>query len=74
MRRFRRRDRRFILLVLLNAICMVGFLASGIGTSDEKPGGWRRVDLNELKARIQSGRLVDREADWYRTVPEELEH
>ncbi len=69
--KIRRRDRKFVAFVAANAVCIAAFIAGGVGSEAEAPGGWRRVDLKALKAKIQAGKLVKHEADWYRVVPEE---
>jgi hypothetical protein len=70
VKRLRKRDWRFLLLVLAHAVCIVGFVAGGLGGEPPATGGWRRVDLEELESRIRAGDLVKREADWYRVLPE----
>lgn len=70
MKRLRIRDWRFFLLVLVHAVCIVGFLSGGLDVAPPSTGGWRTVDLKELESRIRAGDLVDREADWYRVLPD----
>ena len=70
MRRLRTRDWRFFLLALVHAVCIVGFVSEGLNVAPTATGGWRTVDLEELESRIREGDLVDREADWYRVLPD----
>jgi hypothetical protein len=60
-----RRDIAFIGLVGLTLVCIAGFLSSGFAETGAPVGGWRRIDLQRLETRLDSGELVRREADWY---------
>ena len=70
MKRLRRRDWRFYLLLVAHLIGILGFVSAGL----ERPApviggrGWRSVDRAELESRIRAGDLVDREADWYHVL------
>jgi len=70
VKRLRTRDWRFFLLVLVHAVCIVGILSQGHHLAPPATGGWRSVNLKELKTRIRSGDLVDHEADWYHVLPD----
>ncbi len=70
VKRLRTRDWRFYLLVLVHIICIIGFVSEGRHVTPAATGGWRTVDLEELKSRIGSGDLSDREADFYHVLPE----
>jgi hypothetical protein len=59
------RDRIFIGLVSLTLACILGFLFSGFAETGTPAGGWRRIDLQRLETRLESGELVSREAAWY---------
>ena len=69
MSRIRKRDWRFIVLVLVHALCIAGFIRSGMEVAPPETGGWRRIDVEAVRAKIREGDLVDREADWYRVLP-----
>ncbi len=64
-RHLHRHDVRLLVFVLLNALCITGFLYSGIRSAAEQPGGWRRIDTAAVKARIEAGDLMGKEASWY---------
>ena len=68
----RRRELHFLLLMLANLACIGGYLTDGVGgmTSAEH-GGWRRIDIKAVEARLKAGDLVRKEADWYHTLSEE---
>ena len=70
LKHVRRRELRFLAFMLANLVCVGGYLASGVGVTPEK-GGWRRIDLDAVEARIEAGELVRKEADWYRPLSEE---
>ena len=70
MRRLRARDGRFVLLALVHAIGIAGFLAAGVGGDASSRGGWRRIDVDAVRAKIRAGDLVEHEAEWYRAVPD----
>ena len=62
------RDLRFLAVVLLNLFMISGFLIRGAGDDADPPGGWRRIDLQALQTRIETGELADVEARWYQGV------
>jgi len=64
------RDMAFIGLVGLTLLCIAGVLFSGFAETGTPAGGWRRIDMERLETRLESGELVRREADWYAPVPE----
>ena len=61
----RRRDVRFLVFVLLNIFCMTGYLLANIEAMQQDSGGWRRIDLDAVLTRIESGDLMQHEAAWY---------
>jgi hypothetical protein len=66
--RLRRRDLRFLGVVVLNLAAIGAFLATESGAPETAVGGWRRIDRAALERRIESGELSGREAFWYRPV------
>ena len=66
------RELQFLALMLAQVILIAGYLAGGVGglTGDE-PGGWRRIDVEAVEARLNAGELVRKEADWYHPLSEE---
>ncbi len=66
MVRLRKRDWRFALLVAAHALFIAGFVRAQLGEAPPTTGGWRRIDVDAVKAKIRAGDLVGREADWYR--------
>ena len=57
--------------MLVNLVCIAGYLASGVGVTPEESGGWRRIDFDAVEARIEAGELVRKEADWYHSLSTE---
>ena len=70
MKHLRARDARFLFFVIANILCIATFLSGTIGTSQAPAGGWRRIDLDALTVRIESGDLMEKEADWYHPLEE----
>ena len=66
-----RRDLGLIVLVTAHLLCIGGFLRQALQTASEPVGGWRRIDLKALTERIRAGDLVNKEAEWYRSVEEQ---
>jgi hypothetical protein len=64
----RRRDLRFLGVVVLNLAAIGAFLATESGTPETAVGGWRRIDRAALERRIESGELRGQEALWYRPL------
>ena len=64
-RHLHRHDVQLLALVLASLLCVAGFLSSGLQNASEQPGGWRRIDIDAVKARIEAGDLMSREASWY---------
>ena len=64
----RRRDLRFLGVVVLNLACVAGYLATESGAPETGVGGWRRIDRAALESRIESGELSRKEASWWREV------
>jgi hypothetical protein len=73
VKRLRKRDWRFLVLVLVHVIGIAGFWSGGVGRTAGEAGGWRSIDVDAVKDKIDSGDLVDREADWYRVLPATME-
>jgi len=63
-----RRDLKFAAFIIVNLFCLGGFLFSDTETVSELTGGWRRIDLDALMAHIRAGKLVTKEAAWYRLI------
>jgi len=66
VRRIRKRDRKLVALWLAHAICIAGFLVTGVGAAAVEPRGWRRIDVDKVEHKIRAGDLVRHEADWWR--------
>nr|CAX83910.1 Spermine synthase family protein [uncultured bacterium] len=61
---------RLLALLLIASLALIaGHLAGVAGAPDHPGGGWRRIDSKAVQSRIDSKRLSDREALWYRSVP-----
>ncbi len=71
VRHLRGRDVRFVVFIIANLFCMAGYLVGNMATIQEPAGGWRRIDLEILLKRIETGDLVQREAKWYHPLTEE---
>ncbi len=67
----RGRDLRFVMFIIANLFCVAGYLAGNLGTIQEPGGGWRSIDLEALLTRIETGDLVQKEAEWYHPLTEE---
>jgi hypothetical protein len=65
------RELRFVAVILANLVCAAGYLASSVGVRPEESGGWRRIDLDAVEARMEAGELVRKEADWYHPFSQE---
>jgi hypothetical protein len=63
-----RRNFQFAVFILANLLCVGGFLFSRTDNLDEQIGGWRRIDIEALTARINAGDLVRKEAAWYSVI------
>jgi hypothetical protein len=63
------RDLRFMLLVMANLGCIGGFLLAQVPAPQQDIGGWRRIDLEALVNRIETGDLLKHEASWYEAAP-----
>ncbi|MCP4700004.1 MAG: hypothetical protein GY862_24605 [Gammaproteobacteria bacterium] len=68
-RKLHTQDVRFITLILLNVLCIFGFFFESLGSAGEKPGPWRKVDIEAIEKKMQAGDLTRHEAEWYRAVP-----
>jgi len=65
LKHLHRRDYRFLVFVLVNLFCLSGYLLAHIQTLQQENGGWRRIDLDAVMSRIESGDLLKHEAAWY---------
>ncbi len=65
LKHLHRRDLGFIALVLINLVCVAGFLLAQVQTAEQPAGGWRRIDLQAVITRIEAGDLQRHEAAWY---------
>jgi hypothetical protein len=63
--RWRSRDWGFVGLAGLNLAVIVLYLATGLVELGSTGTGWRRVDVDAVRQRIDSGELSGREAQWY---------
>lgn len=59
------RDLRFLGLVGGMLALIASYLFSGYGLLEQRGSSWRRVDLEAVQQRIDSGDLSGREASWY---------
>jgi len=66
LRHLRWREVRLLALVLANLLAIGGFLGAGVRQAQEETGGWRRIDFQAVLARMRTGELSSREAQWYR--------
>jgi hypothetical protein len=64
------RDFYFIGLVGVTLLSIGGFLLGSVGDTGPESSGWRRIDLERLEMRLDSGELQRREADWYEPLQE----
>lgn len=61
-------DLRLIVLILVSLV-LIGFhLNQAGGGAGEAGASWRKLDIEALQRRIETGDLSDREADWYRQL------
>jgi hypothetical protein len=67
-RQLRRRDLAFLGWIAATLLGIGGYLLEGGGPDAREAGGWRHIDRAALEARIGSGELSGREADWYRVI------
>jgi hypothetical protein len=71
MRHLRPRDLRFLGLIVLTALTIALYLDASLRLADQGGSGWRKLDLDALMQRIETGELREREADWYHPATEE---
>jgi hypothetical protein len=64
------RDLRFLGTLLLTLVLIGGFVAGQRDAVQGEGSAWRRIDLQALQERIESGDLSDREALWYHSSSE----
>ena len=65
-RKSERQGLRLSALILASLICIAGFLYERLTLPQPPAGGWRRIDLEAVQRRLDSGELVRQEARWYR--------
>ena len=67
MRRYFRHlgDIQLVGLICVTLVFIGLFLTARLQQLDAEGSGWRRIDLELLQQRIESGDLSDREAVWY---------
>lgn len=58
-------------LVLLTGAVVVLYLDANLRLVGREGSGWRTLDLEVLRQRIETGELRDREADWYHPASDE---
>ena len=59
------RDVRFLGLVGITLLIIALYLSTGLRLAEQGASGWRKLDLESLRRRIETGELRNREADWY---------
>jgi hypothetical protein len=59
------RDLRYLGMLLLTLVLIGGFIAEQRQAVRGEGSAWRRIDLQALQQRIESGALSDKEALWY---------
>jgi len=67
----RPRDLRFLGLIAVTGLTIAMYLDSGLRLASLAGSGWRTLDLDALKQRIETGELRQREAGWYHPATEE---
>ncbi len=73
IKRLQLRELRFLGLIAITASLMALHLGSSLRLADQEGSGWRKIDLEALQRRIETGELRGREADWYHPArPEEI--
>ncbi len=67
MRRYFRhfRDMQLVGLVCVTLVFIGFFLTAQLQQLEAEGSGWRRIDLELLQQRMESGDLSDHEAVWY---------
>lgn len=71
IRHMRSRDLRFLGLVALTGLTIALYLDAGLRLASQEGSGWRKLDLDAVMQRIETGELRDWEADWYHPATEE---
>jgi hypothetical protein len=67
----RPRDLKFLGLVAVTGLAIALYLDTGLRLAGETGSGWRKLDLDALMQKIESGELRDREAEWYHPATDE---
>lgn len=66
------RDWRLLGFIALSLATIGLYLAAGLAQLEQSGSGWRRIDTDAVRKRIDSGELSGREADWFHpTRPDE---
>jgi hypothetical protein len=71
IKHWRVRDVRFLGLLALTGLTIAMFLTTELRLAGREGSGWRTLDLEALRQRIETGELREREADWYHRATEE---
>lgn len=71
IRHWRPRDLRFLGLVVLTGAIVALHLGDGLRLAAREGSGWRPLDLDALRQRVETGELREREADWYHAATDE---
>jgi len=71
IKHLRPRDLRFSGLVVVTLLTIGLYLNTGLRLAGQSGSGWRTLDLDALQQRVETGELLDREADWYHPATEE---
>ena len=59
------REWRFLGFAGLNLVAIAMYLGAGLARLEPTGTGWRRVDIDAVRQRMDSGELSGREAQWY---------
>ena len=62
------RNIQFIGLIMLTLIFIGLYISAEFRLAQREGASWRRIDLDTLLERIETGELRDREASWYHAV------
>jgi hypothetical protein len=65
LKHWKAREWRFLGLTGLNLVAIALYLGAGLGQLEPTGTTWRRVDIDALRQRMDSGELSGREAQWY---------
>lgn len=71
IRHWRERDLRFLGLIALTGLVISLYLAQGLRVAEQEGSGWRKLELDALLQRVETGDLREWEADWSHPSTEE---